>query len=410
MSLYWCWLIAAWATATNALSIASPLPNSTLTVGSMFNLKWVNDKTVSPTLEVTISLLSSTSASDIVAVLATTAEEFNEWLVTVNQAQPNTPYYLALDDGSSASVVAGPYYFTNSTQLLTAPQPSGILAPSASSAPSATEPSTTLEPSYQTVPITTPNPTMSASLTDSSTNGSAASSGKKISSSTAIPTYAIVLLSVGTPIVIVLIGLKFGLYSLLLTTLGCCICCGNRSSRNDHRTDQDQTQVHELTPADNNSPLFQDQKVPVPVNDLTAPYHHSPRTRDHEMPAPVNGLTAPYHHSPRTRDQDIPAPVNGLTPPYYQSPNTWDQEGQAIANGQAPPYYHTPNTRDQDDLATVHGSAPANYHSPNTPGPEDLSPRYPPAQQLNASMTTYPMPTPMPMATPRLAHMADYHV
>ncbi|KAG2174847.1 hypothetical protein INT43_005909 [Umbelopsis isabellina] len=380
MRLHSCWLIAAWATATKALSIASPLPNSTLTVGSTFDLKWVTNKTVSPNLMVTISLLLSPSTSDVVAVLATTAEDFNSWLVSVDQAQPNTLYYLSLDDGSSDSVVGGPYYFTNSTSLLTTPQPNGILAPSAPSAsPATSESSKTLEPSYQTVPITTPKPTMSANLNNTSTNNSGASSDKPASSSTAIPTYAIVLLSVGPPMIIVLVGL-------------------------------DQTpQVNEITLANNNSPLTHDQKMPVPINDLTAPYHYSPRTRDQEMPAPVIGLTAPYHHSPRTRDQDITAPVNGLPLSYYQSPNTWDQGGLATAHELAPPYYQAPNSRDQDDLPTVNGSTPANYHSPNTPGTEDFSSGYPPAQQLNTNMPTYPMPMPMPMPTPK-PHSSDYQV
>jgi hypothetical protein len=115
MLLHCCCLLAAWAALTNALSMVYPPANCTLALGSMFLLTWVTNQTVSPTLLVTVSLLSSPSTSDVLSVLATTTEESDSQMIIINHAQSDTAYYLSLNDSSSPTVVAGPYYFTNST-------------------------------------------------------------------------------------------------------------------------------------------------------------------------------------------------------------------------------------------------------------------------------------------------------
>lgn len=123
MRLHCCWLLAACITAINALTVTYPPPNSTIGVGSMFYVIWDFNQTVSSTLLVTISLLSSPSSQDIVAALATTEEENGSQMIVVNHAQPNTIYYLSLNDTNSPTVVAGPYYFSNSSNLSIPPQP-----------------------------------------------------------------------------------------------------------------------------------------------------------------------------------------------------------------------------------------------------------------------------------------------
>jgi hypothetical protein len=79
---------------------------------------------------VTISLLASPSTSDVVAVLAVNIpERYNSWLITVNQADPNTKYFLLLKDTTSPGVVAGPYYFATIEQPTTPEWPSSPKLP-----------------------------------------------------------------------------------------------------------------------------------------------------------------------------------------------------------------------------------------------------------------------------------------
>jgi hypothetical protein len=122
MRFHCCWLLAAWATVSCALSVASPTANTTINIGRPFTLAWTYTQTTASTDVVTISLLASPSTSDVVAVLAVNIpERYNSWLITVNQADPNTKYFLLLKDTTSPGVVAGPYYFATIEQP-TAPE------------------------------------------------------------------------------------------------------------------------------------------------------------------------------------------------------------------------------------------------------------------------------------------------
>lgn len=107
-------ILAVWATVSSALSLTSPTPDSTIQVGETFNVGWQYTQVSAASDYVTIFLLSSTSTADVVEILFTgIPEQFNSWPATVNQATPNTEYYLLLNDTTSSGVVAGPYYFTS---------------------------------------------------------------------------------------------------------------------------------------------------------------------------------------------------------------------------------------------------------------------------------------------------------
>ncbi|KAG2174844.1 hypothetical protein INT43_005906 [Umbelopsis isabellina] len=106
----------AWATASSALSLDSPAPNSTLPIGEMFSVEWKYTQVAAASDQVTVSLLSSPSTTDVVEILFTDIpEQFNSWPAIVNQATPNTEYYLFLNDTTSPGVVAGPYHFASTS-------------------------------------------------------------------------------------------------------------------------------------------------------------------------------------------------------------------------------------------------------------------------------------------------------
>ncbi|KAJ2956949.1 hypothetical protein NQZ79_g7254 [Umbelopsis isabellina] len=231
MRLLFCFLIAAWATASSALSLASPAPNSTLPIGEMFSVGWMYTQVAAASDRVTVSLLSSPSTADVVEILFTDIpEQFNEWPATVSQATPNTEYYLFLDDTTSPGVVAGPYYFASSESL----KPPGFK----------------------------------------------------------LPGYAIAIIVVVAVLAIIAIVLKFWLYAFCLQKLGFFTCCGKNRSQSGHIIYHNEPQVNEMLPPEyNGQPSFQDQKSLAQAYP-TAPQLNSnfgtyPMPIPNPMPAPM---------------------------------------------------------------------------------------------------------------------------